>query len=327
MNEFILVIIFIIIKHLPSSNLKMYLNESELRLNTSFFDISKFLEEKSEDLEQEDQKNRILIISYSLIIIVSIIGNVLVCKVIFEKRSSLSTTNVMIANLAISDLMMTVINIPFNIVRFVLANWPFGETLCILVPFTQSVSVHCSSLTMMFIAIERYKNLLHNSHIYCKCFDKCFPFASILIIIWVLSAIFSIPHGIYNRVEAMHVWTDIIRCRVVYPEPKDLYNQRFTVISLLSQYLVPIILTFVCYVRISLFLWHREIIGNPTEGHRISIIRRKKRRIKMLITVVVVFAICWLPLNVYLLITSFMPNVFTGNVFFICHWFAMSSVW
>ena len=305
-------------------------NDSDLfeNFNKTAFDIFwKFLEEKSEDLEEEEQKNKILIFTYSLIIITSFIGNILVCKVIFEKRSSLSTTNALIANLAISDLMMTVINIPFNIVRFVLANWPFGKVLCVLVPFIQSVSVHCSSITMMFIAIERYKSLLHNSHLNCKCLDKCFAFCGILSLIWILSAIFSIPHGIYNRVEPIHVWTDIIRCRVIYPEPKDSYNQRFTVISLLTQYLIPIILTFSCYVKISLFLWRRQIIGNPTEGHRIWIIRRKKRRIKMLMVVGLVFAICWLPLNVYLLITAFIPNFFGGNLFFVCHWFAMSSVW
>jgi G protein-coupled receptor 83 len=298
--------------------------------NSSAFnlqDLMKIMEDMDVGMSEE-RKNLILIVTYSLIVIVSLIGNILVCKVILERRSSLSTTNVLIANLAISDLLMTTINIPFNIARFVIPSWPFGQVLCVLVPFIQSVSVHCSSLTMMFIAIERYKSLLLNTHINGHCFrGNCFPFAGILLLIWLLSALFSIPHGVYNQVVGVSEWNEIVRCRVVYPEPKDVFKQRFTIISLLTQYVVPIVLTLVCYVRISLFLWRREIVGQLTECHRISIIRRKKRRIKMLITVVLVFAICWLPLNLFLLITSFDPQFFNSSAFFICHWFAMSSVW
>lgn len=52
----------------------------------------------------------------------------------------------------------------------------------------------------------------------------------------------------------------------------------------------------------------------------------------MLVLVVILFAICWLPLNVYNLLWEFSPSIFMfksskpSTVFFICHWLAMSSV-
>ncbi|XP_065574140.1 RYamide receptor-like isoform X3 [Artemia franciscana] len=56
--------------------------------------------------------------------------------------------------------------------------------------------------------------------------------------------------------------------------------------------------------------------------------RRQAKMIKMMITVVVVFALCWLPLNGFLLMYDLWPSIdsWTGisYAYFICHWTAMS---
>lgn len=56
--------------------------------------------------------------------------------------------------------------------------------------------------------------------------------------------------------------------------------------------------------------------------------RSRRKTIKMLAIVVGVFAICWLPLNIYHLNADFFTSnrIVDPNIFFICHWFAMSSV-
>ena len=50
----------------------------------------------------------------------------------------------------------------------------------------------------------------------------------------------------------------------------------------------------------------------------------------MLVIVVILFAVCWLPLNTYHLVVDFSPLVgssrHSSTVFFVCHWLAMSSV-
>jgi hypothetical protein len=86
-------------------------------------------------------KNSIVIIFYSIIFIISLFGNCLVCYIIFSTRQMRTVTNFYIANLTISDIMMTLINIPFNIMRFLLDDWPFGQLLCKCVPFIQTASV------------------------------------------------------------------------------------------------------------------------------------------------------------------------------------------
>ncbi len=60
-------------------------------------------------------KNVAVIVCYSLIIFISLFGNLLVCYVILSKqRLRARTTNILIANLTISDLLMTTLNIPIT---------------------------------------------------------------------------------------------------------------------------------------------------------------------------------------------------------------------
>lgn len=99
----------------------------------------------------------VIIVCYSIIVVVSVFGNLLVCNIVARKASMRRTTYVFIANLAFSDLLMTVMNVPFNVARVLLENWPFGGFMCTFVPLVQVTSVYVSTYTMMFIAIDRYR--------------------------------------------------------------------------------------------------------------------------------------------------------------------------
>ncbi|XP_054157481.1 G-protein coupled receptor 83-like [Oppia nitens] len=262
--------------------------------------------------------NILLIVSYSLIAIVSLIGNLLVIKVVYSHRLSRTTTNVLIGNLAVADLLMTIINIPFNITRVLLDNWPFGQLLCITVPLIQTTSVYCSTITMMVIALERYRTLVNNNG-----FKNMFYTLSM---IWLVSLLLSLPHGVFNKVIVLNDWQNLTRCRVQYPIRSDIFRKGLTVFTLITQYVLPILLTCLCYTRICYSLCKRKFVGIVTDRHRNHLIRHKRRRIKVLVLVVLVFAICWLPFNIYHLLVDFDIINFSLSLFFLNHWLAMSNV-
>lgn len=61
-------------------------------------------------------RDLVVIFFYSLVMLVSLFGNLVVIKVIlFRQAMRKRITNVFIANLTISDLMVTVFTIPMNI--------------------------------------------------------------------------------------------------------------------------------------------------------------------------------------------------------------------
>lgn len=69
--------------------------------------------------EPESQKptvKALLIVAYSVIIIMSLFGNVLVCHVVLKNKRMHSATSLFIVNLAVSDIMITLLNTPFTLV-------------------------------------------------------------------------------------------------------------------------------------------------------------------------------------------------------------------
>lgn len=58
----------------------------------------------------------LLIVAYSVIIVISLFGNVLVCQVVIKNKRMHSATSLFIANLAVADIMITLLNTPFTLV-------------------------------------------------------------------------------------------------------------------------------------------------------------------------------------------------------------------
>ncbi|KAH9413423.1 hypothetical protein DERP_007899 [Dermatophagoides pteronyssinus] len=67
----------------------------------------------------------------------------------------------LIISMAISDLMMTIFNIPFNFYRLFNYSWPFGYWICFLINFIQHLTVYNSTYTMTIIALQRYRSVNH----------------------------------------------------------------------------------------------------------------------------------------------------------------------
>lgn len=59
----------------------------------------------------------LLVAAYSLIIVVSLFGNTLVCHVVVKNKRTQSATSLFIMNLAVADIFITVLNTPFTLVR------------------------------------------------------------------------------------------------------------------------------------------------------------------------------------------------------------------
>ena len=53
------------------------------------------------------------------------------------------------------DFCYTVLNIPFNLVRVLSEEWPFGSVMCSFIPFIQVAAVYSASWTMACIAVDR----------------------------------------------------------------------------------------------------------------------------------------------------------------------------
>ncbi|XP_062917505.1 G-protein coupled receptor 83-like [Mobula hypostoma] len=265
----------------------------------------------------------LLIVAYSVIIVISLFGNVLVCQVVIKNKRMHSATSLFIANLAVADIMITLLNTPFTLVRFVNSNWVFGKLMCHVSRFAQYCSVHVSVLTLTAIALDRHQVIMHP----LKPRMSKAKGVLCIIIIWIMATGFSLPHAIYQKLFKVEYRKEQVRslCLHNFPQPADLYWKYMDLSTFILLYVLPLLIISVAYTTVAKKLWLRNAIGDITVEQYFAHRRKKKMMLKMLMLVVVVFAVCWFPLNCYLVLISSKAINTNNALYFTFHWFAMSS--
>jgi len=81
----------------------------------------------------------ILFSAYAIIFLIGLIANIFVIIVIIKCRRMRTLTNRFLLNLAISDLLATLICLPPTAYHHYDKRWIFGEFLCRFVPFIQGI--------------------------------------------------------------------------------------------------------------------------------------------------------------------------------------------
>ncbi|PFX21771.1 Melanopsin [Stylophora pistillata] len=106
-----------------------------------------------------------------LISLISFIGNSLVVYAIHRDRRLNTITNMLIENLAFSDILMATLHMPFWIISLRYGKWIFGHVVCQMVGVTQLIFGIVSLLTMTGIAINRYFKVVKRK-LYIKFFSN-----------------------------------------------------------------------------------------------------------------------------------------------------------
>jgi len=81
----------------------------------------------------------IFFFAYAIIFLIGLIANIFVIIVIIKCRRMRTLTNRFLLNLAISDLIATLICLPPTAYHHYDKRWIFGEFLCRFVPFIQGI--------------------------------------------------------------------------------------------------------------------------------------------------------------------------------------------
>ncbi|KAB1271890.1 putative G-protein coupled receptor 83 [Camelus dromedarius] len=302
--------------------------------NYTFSDWQNFVGRRRYGAESQNPTVKaLLIVAYSFIIIFSLFGNVLVCHVIFKNQRMHSATSLFIVNLAVADIMITLLNTPFTLVRFVNSTWVFGKGMCHVSRFAQYCSLHVSALTLTAIAVDRHQPVMPSLLIFQVIMHPLKPRISItkgviyIAVIWTMATIFSLPHAIYQKLFTFKYSEDVVRslCLPDFPEPADLFWKYLDLATFILLYILPLLVISVAYARVAKKLWLCNTIGDVTTEQYLALRRKKKKTIKMLMLVVVLFALCWFPLNCYVLLLSSKVIRTSNALYFAFHWFAMSS--
>ena len=259
---------------------------------------------------------------YTIIFLLGVFGNVLVCFVVARNRQMQTVTNLFITNLALSDVLLCVLAVPFTPLYTFLGSWTFGDTLCHLVPYAQGVSIYISTLTLTGIAIDRFLVILYPFRPRMK-ITTCL---SIILTIWFVALLLTLPYGLYMKplTEEKNSY-----CEEAWPD--EPFRKIFSFFTSIMQFAIPFVIIAVCYVCVSIRLNDRARMkpGNKSNRRDEADRERKKRTNRMLIAMVAIFCISWSPLNIVNVVEDFYPPamswIYYKVLFFMAHCLAMSS--
>ena len=223
---------------------------------------------------------------YVAIFIISAIGNSLVCTVILRRRKMKTVTNYFILNLAIADLTLTCICIPFDIpVQELNYLWPYGALLCRVIYPLQTLSLFASVYTLTAVSLSRYWAIVHPLRQQLTIRRA----KGIIFGIWIASLISVAP---YMRVLVLNRSSH--KCEEKWPSRSA--RKAYTVYLFVFEYLLPLCVIAGAYINIGWELARRARNGNRYLQDLQA--EEAKKVVRMLKVVTLLFAVCVLPNNI-----------------------------
>ncbi|XP_021357835.1 neuropeptide F receptor-like [Mizuhopecten yessoensis] len=275
----------------------------------------------------------IFITCFAILIIFGAVGNGLVCYVVVRNPHMRTPRNIFIINLAISDLTLCLFTQPLNLYRL-LSNgqWLLGGFMCKFVGMCQGTNVFVSTISITAIALDRFQVIVYPT----KDSMKKLGAASALCSIWIISFFMSSPLLIFSvyRVEKPVIWVEVYFYRCV--EDITLMEEKgaYSVASMIVQYILPIAIVIIAHARICNKLKYRMVnqgnAGTSFQKRKNERQSRRKRKTNVTLSLIaVVFALSWLPLNLFNILTEFQFSQFKqlniNLAYKICHMLVLSS--
>uniref|UniRef100_A0A2K6KCX3 Prolactin releasing hormone receptor n=1 Tax=Rhinopithecus bieti TaxID=61621 RepID=A0A2K6KCX3_RHIBE len=275
-----------------------------------------------QSLQLVHQLKGLIVLLYSVVVVVGLVGNCLLVLVIARVRRLHNVTNFLIGNLALSDVLMCAACVPLTLAyAFEPRGWVFGGGLCHLVFFLQPVTVYVSVFTLTTIAVDRYVVLVHPLRRRISLRLSVYA----VLAIWALSAVLALP-------AAMHTYhvelkpQDVRLCEEFWGFPGAASRASLAAGGPWpAGHLLACSPLLVILPVLASGLGARGVTQSQANWDR----ARRRRTFCLLVMVVVVFAVCWLPLHVFNLLRDLDPRAIDpyafGLVQLLCHWLAMSS--
>ncbi|KAK7886862.1 hypothetical protein WMY93_026483 [Mugilogobius chulae] len=236
-------------------------------------------------------------VMYSLVFVLALLGNILVLCVIRRYRSSqsggacaFSLTDTFLLHLAISDLLLA-FTLPLFAVQWA-HKWVFGLAICKISGALFSLNRYSGILFLACISFDRYLAIVHAISSGWKR-NTCHAQIACAFI-WVLCLGLSAVDIIYKQVEQVQTETskELLLCLVYFPpENSTQWQIGLQLVSVILGFGLPLLIMLYCYIRIF------RSLCNATR-------RQKRKSLRLIVSLVSVFVICWAPYSCFQLTDS-----------------------
>ncbi|XP_072120529.1 D(1) dopamine receptor-like [Mobula birostris] len=284
-----------------------------MRLNTTTMDGG------SKDTEKDSSFRVLTGCFLSLLILSTLLGNTLVCAAVIRFRHLRSkVTNFFVISLAVSDLLVAVLVMPWKAVSEIAGFWPFGSFCNIWVAFDIMCST-ASILNLCIISVDRYW-AISSPFRYERKMTPNVAFVMISVA-WTLSILISfIPVQLNWHKAKRTIVLDYNNSQYPGENCDSSLNRTYAISSSLISFYIPVAIMIVTYTRIyriaqkqirrisaleraavhakncqsSRSSGSNADIQQPESSFKMSF-KRETKVLKTLSVIMGVFVCCWLP--------------------------------
>ncbi|KAM8828941.1 proteinase-activated receptor 2 isoform 2-T2 [Spinachia spinachia] len=227
---------------------------------------------------------------YILVFAVGLPTNALAIWVFLFRTKKKHPSSIYMANLALADLLF-VIWVPLKIAYHLNVNdWIYGEPLCrVLVSFFYG-NMYCSIAFIACISVQRYRAVVHPLS---RLKSANAIAVGVSVAVWAVVWLLTVPLYLYDQ-EVRVTNLDILTCHdVTRPSQKKMAAGYFLTMGTLG-FVAP---TAVCVISYVLMLKSlRNSMADP------AIAKKRQKAVVLIVTVLVMFVVCFAPSNIMLLV-------------------------
>ncbi|XP_076020099.1 proteinase-activated receptor 2-like [Genypterus blacodes] len=227
---------------------------------------------------------------YIIVFVVGLPTNAMAIWVFLFRTKKRHPASIYMANLALADLLF-VIWIPLKIAyHFNGNNWIYGQGLCkVLVAFFYG-NMYCSISFIACISVQRYWAIVYplSQRLRSSCGAVC-----VSVSVWVLVWLATIPLYLYDQ-EVKVTNLNIFTCHdVTKPSQSKIAAGYFLTMGTVG-FVVPTVVLIISYVYMLKAL--RNTGTDP------AVAKNRRKAVILIITVLVMFLVCFVPSNIMLLV-------------------------
>ncbi|KAJ7341574.1 hypothetical protein JRQ81_005840 [Phrynocephalus forsythii] len=218
-------------------------------------------------------------------------GNILTLVVTSWSQELRNTTSLYLASLAISDLMLLLLGLPFDLYRLWQSRpWVLGTVVCRIWHWSGEACAYCSILHLTALSVERYVAI-------------CYPLRAkvlvtqqrvkiLLVALWAIALFSAAPFLFLVGVQQAGENNFTHECVPTnYAKETGMLDTMFWITT--SYFVLPCLCLYVLHSLIArqLLLVSRAHLGGASY-------RNHRQTVRMLVVLIIAFVICWLPFHV-----------------------------
>ncbi|XP_069462517.1 probable G-protein coupled receptor 63 [Ambystoma mexicanum] len=260
------------------------------------------------------------------ILLLSFLGNFVVCLMVYQKAAMRSAINILLASLACADMLLSILNMPFALVTIFTTKWIFGDVFCRVSAMFFWLFVMEGVAILLIISIDRFLIIVQKQ-------DKLNPYrAKILIIVaWAISFCVAFPLALGS--PNLQVPSRAPQC--VFGYTTNPGYQAYVIFVVLFFFFLPFMVMLYTFMGILNTVRHNavRIHSHPdsiclSQASKLGLMSLQKpfqmsidmsfktRAFTTILILFVVFIFCWVPFTSYSLVATFNSDFYHKHNFF-----------